>query len=195
MEDLGSHTENCHLTSETQLQHNMNMKILKKQKARFLRLQNIFSRNALLMPLCVLFTILSSVSIFFGTLTDHFEKIVYDLNRLEKEINKENNLTQTAINSLLNSVNSTTVEGLETTTLSNYNQSMIWGSSFRNILFPQKTTTRKEFFIYELVVNTREFALVSRRNYFSSDNSTIKYNQIYDSYSGIWRRCNNLSSK
>jgi len=183
MEDLGSHTENCHLTSET---HALNMKLLKKQKARFLRLQNIFSRNALLMPLCVLFTILSSVSIFAGTLTDHFEKIDYDLNRLEIEINKENNLTQTAINLLLNSVNSTTVEGLETTTLSNYNQSLMWVSSFRNILFPQKTTPRKEFFIYELVVNTGEFAIVSRRNYFSPDNSTIKFNQIYDSYSGIF---------
>ena len=199
MEDSGTHAENFHLTSET---HAINMKLLKKQKARFLRLQNIFSRNALLMPLCVLFTILSSVSFFAGTLTDHYERINYDLTRLEKAIIAENNLTMSRINSIIemNSMNTTTANSLMTTPLPTKNETMLWNRLLNKYIFPIKsiaTTSigRKDFFIYEIDWSSKEFALVTRRNYFSTDNSTVKINQIYDSISGIWRRCNNLSSK
>ena len=68
-----------------------NLKLLKKQKAKFLRLQKILSRNVILLPMCAIFSVLSAATIFASGLLDHYEDIVYDVESLEASIRRENN--------------------------------------------------------------------------------------------------------
>lgn len=70
-----------------------NLKLLKKQKAKFLRLQKILSRNVILLPMCAIFSVLSAATIFASGLLDHYEDIVYDVESLEASIRRENNFS------------------------------------------------------------------------------------------------------
>lgn len=84
-----------------------NLKMIKKQKAKFIRLQKILSRNVILIPLCAIFSILSAVTIFCSSLTDYYEIITYDLNKLRRNIQIENNSTMLHIQHYLNENNKT----------------------------------------------------------------------------------------
>lgn len=84
-----------------------NIKLIKKQKAKFIRLQKILSRNVFLIPLCAVFSILSAATIFCSTLTDYYEIITYDLDKLKRNIEIENNLTMNHIYAYLDENNKT----------------------------------------------------------------------------------------
>ena len=188
MDDTG---ENSQLAFEA---HQLNMKLLKKQKARFLRLQNIFSQNSVLMPLCVLFSFLSSVLIFAGTLTNHYEYITYDINRLEKDIFLQNNLT------LLKIVNNHLINNeISKSSSQHNNESVLLNNKTLNFdrqIEARLVDLKNDAFLFEIHRDLSEkFAIVTRHNYFALDNTTLKINRVYDFFSGIWKRCNYLTSK
>ena len=59
-----------------------NIRLLKKQKARFIRLQNLLSRNVFLTPLCVLMSFLAAFFIIWSTIRDDYEFIAYNISTL-----------------------------------------------------------------------------------------------------------------
>ena len=218
-----------------------NLKLIKKQKARFLRLQKILSRNVVLIPLCAIFSVLTAISIFGATLTDHYEFITYDVNILKYQINIENNNSLAQINAITNlnltlsdlfNINKKIIDDLnknlddsnnnkKPSTNINNNQKLfsitppiktqnqdndISPSQFSNSFLrkPPKTTRLPTPFnlehlqyiqFYELNEESKDYFIVTRRNFYSSDNSSIRTNIIYETYSGVWRTCNYLSGK
>ena len=84
---------------------NTNLKLMRKQKLRFIRLQRILSRNIILIPLCAIFTVISAATIFSSTLTDSYEIFTYDENKLRHNIELENNATLLQIQQYLHGVN------------------------------------------------------------------------------------------
>ena len=177
-----------------------NLKLLKKQKARFLRLQRILSRNVFLIPLCAVFSVLSAASIFAATLTDYYEHINYDIIELRKTIDLENNRTLAQLNQNSNLNHSRFSE------LSKQIKSSISESTFLPSIKASTTTTTtttinpitsphlKQIYIYDLI-NLKDHYVITRRNAMSNDNSTLKTNIVYQTYAGIWRVCNYLSGK
>lgn len=94
--------EEARLAEETM---NTNLKLMRKQKLRFIRLQKILSRNIILIPLCVIFSIISAATIFSSTLTDYYEIFTYDEDKLRHNIELENNSTLLHIQQYLHDVN------------------------------------------------------------------------------------------
>lgn len=221
-----------------------NLKLIKKQKARFLRLQKILSRNVVLIPLCAIFSVLTAISIFGATLTDHYEFITYDVNSLKHQINIENNNSLAQINAITNlnltlsdaiNINKKLIDDLnknlddsnnnnnnkKPNTNINNNQKLfsitppaktqnqdndISSNQFSNSFLrkPPKTTRLPIHFnlerlqyihFYELNEESKDYFIVTRRNFYSSDNSSLRTNIIYETYSGVWRTCNYLSGK
>ena len=201
-------------TQMTPEAHAINMKMLRKQKARIIHFQNLLSRNTILIPLCLLFSLCSTVSIFAATLTDHYEYIIYDINKFKSEIVLENSLQ---LRRLLNvapetvKLNTTLDNNITFQTYSDYSTTYITAtttitsSNTRNLTksqnqssqshLPSTTTSVPKFVpFYELTVIADEVFIVTRRNYLSADNSSLKTDMVFATYSGIWRRCNYLSS-
>jgi hypothetical protein len=153
----------------------VNIKLLKKQKAKFLRLQRILSRNVFLIPLCAIFTVLSAACIFSSTLSDYYEFISYDINELNYLIQLENNRT-----------------------LSFFNQSIkpstIYTTTSRRGLFTHSPFHLSQFNYYFYEISSfDDYYLVTRRNYTYKDNSTVRTNVLFATFSGIWKHCNYLS--
>jgi hypothetical protein len=237
------HNEEARLAEEALA---ANLKLLKKQKARFMRLQKILSRNVILIPLCAIFSILSAVLIFSSTLlTDEFEYVTYDLNALKLKIDKENNKTLNELNSLLGSqftlqeifdrekldnLLKSYFELLSSTTINTnnlfdalnnnndqqkpnqYNRIVLYrskqsktkqhaSSTITTTTLPLPSTTTqlnyasayneiKNMYIYELTNTTNDFFVVMHRSILTHENST---NYIFNTYSSVWKSCNNLS--
>ena len=76
-----------------------NLKLIKKQKAKFLRLQRILSRNVFIIPMCIIFTILSSLSIYAATVTNYYELVTFNITQLQQNINAENIKSLSGLNS------------------------------------------------------------------------------------------------
>jgi hypothetical protein len=213
-----------------------NLKLIKKQKAKFLRLQRILSRNVFIIPMCVVFTILSSLSIFGATLTDHFEYATYNITHLRRLIDAENNNSLALINSatglrltledivsgrgralLLAEVGRATskmngdVSDRRRTSSSQKRTTVITSpsttppvTSIDDASTPPlpKTTTynflsmlterHQAIYFYELFNRNNMFYEVTKTSFLTH---SVKNNVLYDTYSGIWRICNNLSSE
>jgi hypothetical protein len=99
-QDTYDHNEEARLAEEALA---ANLKLLKKQKARFMRLQKILSRNVILIPVCAILSFLSASLIFAATFTEQFELVKYDLATLKLRMDAENNKTLKELNSFLNS--------------------------------------------------------------------------------------------
>lgn len=180
-----------------------NIKLLKKQKARFLRLQKILSRNVILIPLCAIFSLLSAASLFISTLSDHYELISYDVNLLRRHIELENNNSLNQINSIAN-LNLTLADFLSNNKR-HEKPSFDLNSEFEYV---KDATTKKpasqrnllterlqSFFVYEITNIIKDYHVVTRRNFMVTDNSTLKTNILYETHSGIWKQCNYLSGE
>lgn len=98
-QDTYDHNEEARLAEEALA---ANLKLLKKQKARFMRLQKILSRNVILIPVCAILSFLSASLIFAATFTEQFETVKYDVATLKLRMIAENNKTLNELNSYLN---------------------------------------------------------------------------------------------
>jgi hypothetical protein len=99
-QDTYDHNEEARLAEEALA---ANLKLLKKQKARFMRLQKILSRNVILIPVCAILSFLSASLMIASTFTDQFEFVKYDVEILKIRIDAENNKTLKELNYFLNS--------------------------------------------------------------------------------------------
>ena len=236
-----------------------NLKLLKKQKAKFLRLQKILSRNVFLIPMCAIFSVLSAATIFFSTLSHNFEHTIYDMSRLSSLIESENNKSMSDLSAALKALNRSlplsaheysnndqlvqAVKTLHSNDLADdpapnaQSLSSIYSKDhhehyeaeeaekqaphqqefFQEIQFhgPQQifnvhdshqqrraTTTpatssakRMQNFYFYSLRNYSDHSVISRHTNSLLDNSSIKYNLIYPTYSGVWCFCNTLSGK
>lgn len=197
-----------------------NLKLLKKQKAKFIRLQKILSRNVILIPLCAIFSVLSAFSIITSTLTDHFELISYDIDNLRNEADSHNNKTLLELNAktglnlsvheFLNSQqrklefatdetspSSLSLHAATNAKLESVDSSMLENSAsqYVNDLSAKKLENIiREYQLYEVSNIIDDYYVVKKRGYYSNDNNTLKTNILYDTYTGIWKFCNYLSS-
>ena len=231
-EDLIEKEEQAERYQETRLAEEamaQNLKLLKKQKARFLRLQKILSRNIVLIPLCVLFSVLSAGTIFAATLTNHYQYIYFDIAKLRSNVEYENNRTLSRVyqalfdnsSSLPFAHEASKVEAKRNifTELKKPTEKRQKNEHFFNVgqmshptkldrNVPDMDSASKSaqknenpdgldhkyanYFMYELI-SMHDAHILSRRNYFSSNNLTIKKYAIFPTNSGIWRLCNHLS--
>jgi hypothetical protein len=159
----------------------VNIKLLKKQKAKFLRLQRILSRNVFLIPLCAIFTVLSAACIFLSTLSDYYEFISYDINELNYLIQLENNRT---LNFFNQSIKTSTVY----TTITKKGGSSIFSQAQNSSLH----LSQFNYYFYEMS-SFDDYHIITRRNYTYKDNSTVRTNVLFSTFSGIWKLCNYLS--
>ena len=195
-----------------------NLKMLKKQKVRFIRLQKILSRNVILIPLCALFSVLSAVTLFAGTLTDYYQFVYYDINILKQNIEAYNNNSLKKVDRLENKpVN------LDTTTKSILNHSIAFIKNTKhaekktttylfepNFLLPspisrdsqrhkkqnQKNIPNLENEVYEYTLkDIGDAHLLYMSSAYAKDNSSTRIFAVFPTHSGIWRVCNYLSSE
>jgi hypothetical protein len=211
-------TEEAKLAEEAYL---ANLKLLKKQKAKFLRLQRILSRNVILIPLCAFFSILSAVTIFSATLTDNYELISYDIDFLRRQIEHENNKTvlefnaKTSLNLTvedflsykkifdLEAESNAAALGLEANSYNNNDNSninqYISELVMKNRLVASVALVKERLqstFIYELThIVANDYYTVKRHAYYTNDNTSFKVNYLYETHSGVWKFCNQLSSE
>jgi hypothetical protein len=195
-----------------------NIKLLKKQKSRLLHLQKILSRNVFLIPLCAAFSILSAVTIFGSTLTDHYESMNYDMVQLTNLIQIKNNNSLSRINRIFNRSFKTVQEVFEqknkllkqivdeqsrlvsaqifqTTPVSSssnqINQFAITPSTHQNVI-TTASQSDNVIYVYDLVNLNHDCEVLTRLS-ISSKNITENVNYIHETFSGIWRTCNHLS--
>ncbi len=197
-----------------------NVKMIKKQKARFLRLQKILSRNAILIPMCALFSVLSAATILSSSLTDYYETITYDINKLKKNVEIENNFTINQFNTYLISNNKTELIKNkkffyalnESSRVKRnlkwlkklYDDNILGGIlindetensnhiEYHSTLIEQLPPQFKNAFYYEIFEHT-DYIMLKRSNIFVNTSSSVKKNPIFTTHSGLVRQCNYLS--
>lgn len=185
-----------------------NIKLLKKQKARFIRLQRILSRNVFLIPLCAVFSVLSAASLFASTLTNHYELISYDISYLRRQIELENNNSLTQINSLTNSnftqadlffTNKKLLDKLDQSgsDSDSNNPNTQYVKDNKKTSPPRSLIQERlqSLFFYDLTNIIKDYYVVTRHNFPGVDNTSVKTNILYETHSGIWKFCNYLSGK
>ncbi|CAF0906583.1 unnamed protein product [Brachionus calyciflorus] len=177
-----------------------NMKLIKKQKARFKRLEKILSRNVILIPLCAVFSVLSAVSLFVSTMSDHYEDISYNIASIKIQIEIENNRTLTNIASTLNK--EVTYEDLNMLKKSLEEKNLELIDS--NHQYVKPVVEIKTQNLINLILNKiqainilelkfyQDYYIFTQRNYLDLNNSLNIL--LYESYSGIWKHCNYLST-
>ncbi len=179
-----------------------NLKLIKKQKAKFIRLQRILSRNVFFIPMCIIFTFLSGLTIYSSTLTDYYETISYNATYLRHRIRSENNQSLLRLNSYTSS-NLSLVDIYKRATLEEeYWLRITDDDSLSGTINNKKQTLRLSvaalneptFVFYDLIESKKDYLIVKRIKV-SSNYTLVKYNYLYETHSGVWRTCNNLSSK
>lgn len=194
-----------------------NLKLLKKQKVRFIRLQKILSRNVILIPLCALFSILSATTLFAGTLTDYYQFFYYDIDILKQNIEAYNNNSLKKANRMDHNydVTTTTKSPLNYSTTFVKNNKIVEKKTTNflfepNFLLPSpisRDTQRhkklnqknipnlaNEVFVYSLK-DIGDAHLLYMSSAYAKDNSSTRIYAVFPTHSGIWRVCNYLSSK
>lgn len=214
-EDALTRSEEAKLAEEAYI---TNLKLIKKQKAKFLRLQKILSRNVILIPLCALFSVLSASTIFSSTLTDYYELISYDIDSLRTQIDIENNRTIADFNAKTNfnftlddflsfHVTKKLTKNVRTSendldkpasagTVNGNDNSIQYVNNLKdNRHSPAIKEQLASMFIYEISNAINDYHIVKRHSFHSNENSSnVKLNILYETHSGIWKFCNYLSS-
>lgn len=189
-------------------------------------MQKILSRNVILIPLCAIFSVLSAITIFASTLSDHYELISYDVGYLRDQVELENNRTMAEFNQHtgLNMTIAGFLTAVRTRSFDPQPESsgvnathrrrlpsvhdghdLTVTNPYKNDLNERRMGMIREIlqatFVYEVSENLRDYYVVHRINYPSSSaspdifNSSVKTNILYETYSGIWKLCNYLSSE
>lgn len=200
-----------------------NLKLIKRQKAKFLRLQRILSRNQFIIPMCVLFTIASSLATYGSTLTDFYEFSSFNVSLVEQKIVQANEDSLALLNSITLIVNFTLDDVMSrnksklfveivnpfdnitnTPNLVSSSSFSISSTQSNSSSHPKKVPLlnifkerHQEISFYELITpnSADEYFTVNKFDYLASDNSIVKTNILWTTHSGIWRVCNYLSSK
>ncbi len=186
-----------------------NLKLLRKQKMRFHNLQKILSRNVILLPLCAVFTLLSAVTLLTGTLTDFYQYSSFNIDTLRQNIETQNNISMKRVAALDNSsfneqrrlkrtVATAVDKGTYFFNVGQFPPSLIddgdkaSGGGSAKAVELKKETTGEKVFVFKLEEKFDAFIL-TRHDYFATNNSEDKSYPIYPAYWGIWRVCNYLS--
>lgn len=175
-----------------------NLKLIRKQRAKFRRLEKVISRNVFLIPFCAIFTIFSAVSIFASTLSDHFEYISYDMIEIKKQIGIVNNRTLNSIELMIQK-EFKYEELLEIRKLIGEKKIDRNKSEYAKIngninLFNLISKNVQSINIIELEFFF-DFYILKSHDYLDLNKTESKEIVIYELHSGIWKYCNYLSSK
>jgi hypothetical protein len=168
-----------------------NLKLVKKQKMKYIRLQRHLSRNIFLIPLCVMFSALSAAAIISTYITDNYQIITYDMDKLKYLIDETNNKSFI----MVKEQSTTRIDIQQTSHMSIFKRFIIY-------LFKERNFNRKSSFnrvpnnyFYKLIFNKSddyfsiEQSLIINNNY-----SIITKTDFYQQTLGIFSRCNYLSS-
>lgn len=178
-----------------------NLKLIRKQRAKFKRLEKIISRNVFLIPFCVIFTIFSAVCIFASTLSDHFEYISYDMITIKKQIDTQNNRTFRSIEVMIqkeikyDELVSIGKLVREKKTYNNKSQYVRTNNNIQiNSLFKSITDNFYSIYFIELEFYF-DYYILKSFDFFDLNKTSSKDYLIYEIYSGIWKYCNYLSGR
>lgn len=170
-------------------------KLIKKQRAKFRRLEKIMSRNIFLIPFCAIFSIFSAVSILASTLSNHFEYVSYDMITIKNQVENENNQTIRSIELLIGKKielkDLVVIRQITEETKINQRKSEINQIKIKNI-FKQLKNNFKYFKIFEIEIYFDYYILKSYQ-YIDFNKTISKEFLVYEIHSGIWKYCNNLS--
>jgi hypothetical protein len=145
---------------------------IKNHREKIIYLQKMVSHNLIIIPMCIVLTVITGVLLGLSISTPYYEHLDFDIDQLNRSIVAENNLTSYLIESSRSFSNLTAINHTDLANLNSYH------------------------FVYKLThAANKEFYVLTRTKIFKSNRVEQEEFFLYKTNSGIWSSCNSLSSK